>query len=43
MTVFDRRPNSRTRGDMEVALDADTEAVSEAIIRCLAEAGRQTQ
>lgn len=41
-TVFDRRPNCRTRGDMEVALETDTNAVADCVVRSLSEAGRQT-
>jgi purine nucleosidase len=41
-TVFDRRPNCRVRGDMEVALETDSSGVADCIVRSLAEAGRQT-
>lgn len=43
MTIFDRRPNSRSRGDMEVALEVNAPGVADCIVRSLAEAGRQTQ
>ena len=42
MTVFDRRPNASHRTDMEVALEIDPAAVADAIVRGLADAGRQT-
>lgn len=41
-TIFDRRVNGRSRGDMEVALEIDAPGVAEAIIRSLTDAGRQT-
>jgi purine nucleosidase len=41
-TIFDRRPNSLQRADIEVALEVDASAVADCILRCLAEAGRQT-
>jgi purine nucleosidase len=42
MTVFDRRPNASHRTDMEVALEIDPAAVADAIVRGLADAGKQT-
>lgn len=42
-TIFDRRANSRTRGDMEVATNLKADRVADCIVRSLAEAGRQTQ
>lgn len=42
-TVFDRRPNPQWRPNMDVAIHADAERVTEEIIRVLAEAGRATQ
>jgi purine nucleosidase len=42
MTVFDRRPNAPHRAGIEVAIDIDTVAVADCIVRGLAEAGRQT-
>ena len=42
MTVFDRRPNASHRTDIEVALEIDTAAVADAIVRGLVDAGRQT-
>jgi inosine-uridine nucleoside N-ribohydrolase len=42
MTVFDRRPNPPHRAGIEVALEIDTVAVTDCIVRGLAEAGRQT-
>lgn len=42
MTIFDRRPLSPERADIEVALEVDTAAVADAIIRGLANAGQQT-
>jgi purine nucleosidase len=41
-TIFDRRPNAPHRADLEVALEIDTAAVADCIVRGLAEAGRQT-
>lgn len=41
-TIFDRRPNSLQRADIEVALEVDAAAVRDCILRGLAEAGRQT-
>jgi purine nucleosidase len=41
-TIFDRRPNSLQRADIEVALEVDAAAVTDCIVRSLAEAGRQT-
>ena len=41
-TIFDRRSNSLQRADIEVALDVEAAAVADCILRCLAEAGRQT-
>ena len=41
-TIFDRRTNSPQRADIEVALEVDAAAVADCILRCLAEAGRQT-
>ena len=41
-TIFDRRPNCHVRGDMEVALEVDSAAVADCIVRSLTEAGRQT-
>lgn len=42
MTVFDRRPNCRQRGGMEVGLEVDAQAVAEYIVRGLNEAGAAT-
>ena len=42
VTVFDRRESSHTRGNIEVALEVDAAAVSDCIVRGLAEAGKQT-
>ena len=42
MTVFDRRPLSPHRADIEVALEVDAAAVTDCIVRCLAEAGQRT-
>ena len=41
-TIFDRRPNSPHRADIEVALEVDAAAVVDCIVRSLAEAGLQT-
>jgi purine nucleosidase len=41
-TIFDRRPNSPQRADIEVALEVDAAAVADCIVRSLSEAGRQT-
>jgi purine nucleosidase len=41
-TIFDRRPNSLQRADIEVAMEVDAAAVRDCILRGLAEAGRQT-
>jgi inosine-uridine nucleoside N-ribohydrolase len=41
-TIFDRRPNCPHRADIEVALEIDAAAVTDAILRGLAEAGRQS-
>ena len=41
-TIFDRRPNSTHRADIEVAMEIDTAAVADCVVRGLAEAGRQT-
>ena len=41
-TIFDRRPNCTRRGDMEVAMEADAAAVTDCIVRSLADAGKQT-
>jgi purine nucleosidase len=41
-TIFDRRPNSPQRADIEVALEVDAAAVADCIVRSLIEAGRQT-
>lgn len=43
MSIFDRRPTAVTRSDLEVALECDTAAVADCIVRGLAEAGRQTE
>jgi len=42
LTIFDRRPISAHRADMEVALEVDAAAVMDYIIRGLADAGQQT-
>jgi inosine-uridine nucleoside N-ribohydrolase len=42
VTVFDRRPNSPHRGDIEVALEVDAAAVADCIVRGLNQAGLQT-
>lgn len=42
MTIFDRRPTSPSRSDLEVALECDAAAVTDCIVRGLAEAGKQT-
>ncbi|HZL91420.1 MAG TPA: nucleoside hydrolase [Pirellulaceae bacterium] len=42
MTIFDRRPTAMSRSDLEVALECDAAAVTDCIVRCLAEAGRLT-
>ena len=41
-TIFDRRPNSPHRADIEVALEVDVAAVADCIVRGLADAGLQT-
>ena len=41
-TIFDRRPSSLQRADIEVALEVEAAAVHDCILRCLAEAGKQT-
>ncbi len=41
-TIFDRRPNCPHRADIEVALEIDSAAVADSMIRGLAEAGRQS-
>lgn len=41
-TIFDRRPNRAHRADIEVAMEIDPAAVADAILRGLAEAGRQS-
>jgi inosine-uridine nucleoside N-ribohydrolase len=41
-TIFDRRPISPHRADIEVALEVDAAAVADCIVRGLAEAGRMT-
>jgi len=41
-TVFDRRANCRWRSNMEVATDVDVAAVTDCILRGLADAGRCT-
>jgi len=41
-TIFDRRPVTPHRADIEVALEVDVAAVNDCIVRGLAEAGRQT-
>jgi purine nucleosidase len=41
-TIFDRRGNAVHRGDMEVALEVDAAAVTDAIVRGLADAGKAT-
>lgn len=41
-TIFDRRPNSPHRAEMEVALEVDAAAVADCIVRGLAQAGLQT-
>jgi inosine-uridine nucleoside N-ribohydrolase len=41
-TVFDRRPTASHRADIEVALEVDSAAVSDWLVRSLAEVGRQT-
>jgi inosine-uridine nucleoside N-ribohydrolase len=42
VTVFDRRESSHSRGNIEVALEVDTAAVADCVVRGLAEAGKQT-
>jgi inosine-uridine nucleoside N-ribohydrolase len=42
VTVFDRRETSRSRGNIEVALEVDAAATADCIVRGLAEAGKQT-
>jgi inosine-uridine nucleoside N-ribohydrolase len=42
MTIFDRRIVAQHRADIEVALEVDTAAVIDTIVRGLADAGRQT-
>lgn len=42
MTVFDRRPQARSHGNTEVALELDAPAVRDCVVRGLQEAGRQT-
>jgi inosine-uridine nucleoside N-ribohydrolase len=41
-TIFDRRPNSPHRADIEVALEIDAAAVADCIVRGLADVGLQT-
>jgi len=41
-TIFDRRPTSAHRAGIEVATEVDATAVSDWLVRGLAEAGRQT-
>jgi inosine-uridine nucleoside N-ribohydrolase len=41
-TVFDRRPQPSHRAGMEVALDIDSAAVTDCVVRGLIEAGRQS-
>src|SRR5439155_1051042 len=41
-TIFDRRPTSSHRAGIEVAMEVDAAAVSDWLVRGLAEAGRQT-
>ena len=41
-TIFDRRPNSPMRGDIEVAMEVDAAGVADCIVRSLAEAARKT-
>ncbi|MEX2172736.1 MAG: nucleoside hydrolase [Pirellulaceae bacterium] len=41
-TIFDRRPNSPQRADIEVALEVDAAAVADCIVRSWKEAARQT-
>jgi len=41
-TIFDRRPHSAHRADIEVALEVDAAAIADCLLRSLAEAGRQT-
>lgn len=41
-TIFDRRPHAPRQADLEVALGVDAAAVTDYILRGLAEAGRQT-
>jgi inosine-uridine nucleoside N-ribohydrolase len=41
-TIFDRRPHSPHRADIEVALEVDAAAVADCVVRGLAEAGLQT-
>ena len=42
MTIFDRRPTALSRSDLEVALECDSSAIADAIVRGLSEAGRLT-
>src|SRR5262245_792897 len=42
VTVFDRRPVSPHRADIEVALEVDAAGVVDCLVRSLAEAGQQT-
>jgi inosine-uridine nucleoside N-ribohydrolase len=42
VTVFDRRETSRSRGNIEVALEVDAAATADCIVRGLDEAGKQT-
>jgi purine nucleosidase len=42
MSIFDRRPTALSRSDLEVALECDSAAIADAIVRGLAEAGRLT-
>jgi inosine-uridine nucleoside N-ribohydrolase len=41
-TIFDRRPLSPHRADIEVALEVDANAVTDFVVRGLAEAGQRT-
>jgi inosine-uridine nucleoside N-ribohydrolase len=42
VTIFDRRPVSPHRADIEVALEVDAAGVTDCLVRCLADAGQQT-
>lgn len=41
-TIFDRRHNAPARGDLEVALEADSVALADCIVRGLTSSGRST-